>query len=143
MSYSAMICIRQAGEPPDEVANITESIIKTSFFEPEVSSVRVFSNANFPDRADDFGIAEVDIGQSRDFKKLSLLRRIFMRLCADTDWALELAWDGAEDLSDDFSEYLRRPRGNSAPVVFDPYSDEEQDNPYWEREEVQLAAANA
>lgn len=26
MSYSAMICIRQAGEPPDKVANITESM---------------------------------------------------------------------------------------------------------------------
>ena len=85
MSYSAMICIRQAGEPPDGVANIAESIIRTSFFEPEVSSIRVFSNANFPDRAHDFGIAEVDIGQSREFKKLSLLLRIFMRLCADTD----------------------------------------------------------
>ena len=81
----------------------------------------------------------MDIGQSRDFKKLSLLRCIFMRLCADTDWALELAWDGAEDLSDDFSEYMRRPRGSSDPVVFDPYSDEEQDNPYWERE-AQLTA---
>lgn len=31
------------------------------------------------------------------------------------------------------------PRGKSDPVVFDPYSDEEQDNPYWERK-TQLAA---
>ena len=52
---------------------------------------------------------------------------------------MELDWDGIEVvLSGDF-EYLRRPRGNSAPVVFDPYSDEEQDNSYWERK-TQLAA---
>ena len=56
-----------------------------------------------------------------------------MKLCAETDWGMELDWDGIEVvLSGDF-EYLRRPRGTSDPVVFDPYSDEEQDNPYWER----------
>lgn len=52
---------------------------------------------------------------------------------------MELDWDSIEVvLSGDF-EYLRRPRGNADPVAFDPYSDEEQDNPYWERE-TQLAA---
>ena len=87
----------------------------------------------------DLGIIEIDISQSRERERLDLLKKIFMKLCAETDWGMELDWDGIEVvLSGDF-EYLRRPRGNADPVVFDPYSDEEQDNPYWERE-TQLAA---
>ena len=45
---------------------------------------------------------------------------------------MELDWDGAEALSDAFSEYMRRPRGGSDPVVYDPYADEELDNSYWD-----------
>ena len=41
---------------------------------------------------------------------------------------MELDWDGAEALSDAFSEYMRRPRGGSDPVIYDPYADEELDN---------------
>lgn len=77
----------------------------------------------------DLGIVEIDISQSRERERLDLLKKIFMKL----------DWDGIEVvLSGDF-EYLRRPRGTADPVVFDPYSDEEQDNPYWERK-TQLAA---
>lgn len=87
----------------------------------------------------DLGIVEIDISQSRERERLDLLKKIFMKLCAKTNWGMELDWDDIEVvLSGDF-EYLRRPRGTSDPVVFDPYSDEEQDNPYWERK-TQLAA---
>lgn len=142
MSYVASIIIRDAAALPEDVVTQARSLITSRFSTAKkYPSVRVYVTPVKQRR--DFGIAEIDVRQSREPAALSLLKDIFFFLCEKTDWALELDWDGAEDLSDDFSEYMRRPRGDSAPVVFDPYSDEEQDNPYWEREEVQLAAANA
>ena len=139
MSYVASIIIRDAAESPEDVITQAENLLISNFSSAtRFPSVRVL--LTLPEFKRDFGLAEIDVTQSRESAALSLLKEIFFFLCEETDWALELDWDGAEDLSDDFSEYLRRPRGNSAPVVFDPYSDEEQDNPYWEREEVQLAA---
>ena len=87
----------------------------------------------------DLGIVEIDISQSRERERLDLLKKIFMKLCAETNWGMELDWDGIEVVLPGDFEYLRRPSGNADPVVFDLYSDEEQDNPYWERE-TQLAA---
>ena len=141
MSYVASIIIRDAAALPEDVVTQAKNLIASRFSTAKkYPSVRVYVTPVKQRR--DFGIAEIDVTQSRESAALSLLKDIFF-LCKQTDWALELDWDGAEDLSDDFSEYMRRPRGTSDPVVFDPYSDEEQDNPYWEREEVQLAAANA
>jgi len=51
----------------------------------------------------DFGIAEIDVTQSRDSDALSLLKDIFFFLCGKTD-----------------------------PVIYDPYADEELDNSYWD-----------
>jgi hypothetical protein len=142
MSYVASIIIRGAVESPEDVITQAENLIASNFSSAKrYPSVRVLLTP--PEFKRDFGLAEIDVTQSRDSDALSLLKEIFFFLCEETDWALELDWDGAEDLSDDFSEYMRRPRGDSTPVVFDPYSDEEQDNPYWEREEVRLAAASA
>ena len=138
MSYVASIIIRDAAESPKDVITQAENLIISNFSSAtRFPSVRVL--LTLPEFKRDFGLAEIDVTQSRDSDALSLLKDIFFFLCKQTDWALELDWDGAEDLSDDFSEYLRRPRGNADPVAFDPYSDEEQDNPYWERK-TQLAA---
>ena len=142
MSYAASIIIRGAAESPEDVATQAKNLIASRFSTAE-KFPSVWVNVTPIKQRRDFGIVEIDVTQSRDSDALSLLKEIFFFLCEETDWALELDWDGAEDLSDDFSEYMRRPRGDSAPVVFDPDSGEEQDNPYWEREEVQLAAANA
>ena len=139
MSYAASIIIRDAAALPEDVVTQAKNLI-ASRFSTAKKFPSVWVNVTPVKQQRDFGIVEIDVTQSRESAALSLLKEIFFFLCEETDWALELDWDGAEDLSDDFSEYLRRPRGNSAPVVFDPYSDEEQDNPYWEREEVQLAA---
>ena len=142
MSYVASIIIRDAATLPEDVVTQAKNLIALRFSTAKkYPSVRVYVTPVKQRR--DFGIAEIDVRQSRESAALSLLKEIFFFLCEKTDWALELDWDGAEDLSSEFSEYMRRPRGSSDPVVFDPYSDEEQDNPYWEREEVQLAAANA
>ena len=142
MSYAASIIIRDAAEIPEDVATQAKNLI-ASRFSTAKKFPSVWVNVTPIKQRRDFGIVEIDVTQSRESAALSLLKEIFFFLCEKTDWALELDWDGAEDLSDNFSEYMRRPRGSSDPVVFDPYSDEEQDNPYWEREEVQLAAANA
>ena len=137
MSYVASIIIRDAAALPEDVVTQAKNLIASRFSTAKkYPSVRVYVTPVKQRR--DFGIAEIDVTQSRESAALSLLKDIFF-LCKQTDWALELDWDGAEDLSDDFSEYMRRPRGKSDPVVFDPYSDEEQDNPYWERK-TQLAA---
>ena len=138
MSYVASIIIRDAAEKLEDVATQAKNLIASRFSTAKkFPSVWVYVTPVKQRR--DFGIVEIDVTQSRDSDALSLLKEIFLSLCEKTDWALELDWDGAEDLSDDFSEYMRRPRGSSDPVVFDPYSDEEQDNLYWERE-TQLAA---
>ena len=142
MSHAASIIIRGAAESPEDVATQVKNLIASRFSTAE-KFPSVWVNVTPIKQRRDFGLAEIDVTQSRDSDALSLLKDIFFFLCKQTDWVLELDWDGAEDLSDDFNEYMRRPRGTSDPVVFDPYSDEEQDNPYWEREEVQLAAANA
>ena len=142
MSYAASIIIRGAAESPEDVATQVKNLIASRFSTAE-KFPSVWVNVTPIKQRRDFGLAEIDVTQSRDSDAPSLLKDIFFFRCKQTDWVLELDWDGAEDLSDDFSEYMRRPRGTSDPVVFDPYSDEEQDNPYWEREEVQLAAANA
>ena len=137
MSYVASIIIRDAAALPEDVVTQAKNLIASRFSTAKkYPSVRVYVTPVKQRR--DFGIAKIDVTQSRESAALSLLKDIFF-LCKQTDWALELDWDGAEDLSDDFSEYMRRPRGTSDPVVFDPYSDEEQDNPYWERE-TQLTA---
>ena len=132
MSYIASIIIRDAAEKPEDVATQAKNLIASYFSsEKEFPSVRVHVTPIKQRR--DLGIIEIDISQSRERERLDLLKKIFMKLCAETDWGMELDWDGIEVvLSGDF-EYLRRPRGTSDPVVFDPYSDEEQDNPYWER----------
>ena len=142
MSYAASIIIRDAAESPEDVATQAKNLIASRFSTAKKFS-SVWVNVTPVKQRRDFGIVEIDVTQSRESAALILLKEIFFFLCEETDWALELDWDGAEDLGDDFSEYMRRPRGNSDPVAFDPYSDDEQDNPYWEREEVQLAAANA
>ena len=138
MSYIASIIIRDTAEKPEDVATQAKNLIALYFSsEKEFPSVRVHVTPIKQRR--DLGIVEIDISQSRERERLDLLKKIFMKLCAETNWGMELDWDGIEVvLSGDF-EYLRRPRGNSDPVVFDPYSDEEQDNPYWERK-TQLAA---
>ena len=138
MSYVASIIIRDAVEKPEDVATQAKNLIASYFSsEKEFPSVRVHVTPIKQRR--DLGIVEIDISQSRERERLDLLKKVFMKLCAETNWGMELDWDGIEVvLSGDF-EYLRRPRGNADPVAFDPYSDEEQDNPYWERE-TQLAA---
>ena len=51
----------------------------------------------------DLGIVEIDISQSRERERLDLLKKIFMKLCAETNWGMELDWDGIEVvLSGDF-----------------------------------------
>ena len=134
MSYAASIIIRDAAEIPEDVATQAKNLI-ASRFSTAKKFPSVWVNVTPVKQRRDFGIVEIDVTQSRESAALSLLKDIFFFLCEKTDWALELDWDGAEDLnlSDEFSEYMRRPRGASDPVVFDPYSDEEQDNPYWER----------
>lgn len=134
MSYAASIIIRDAAEIPEDVAAQAKNLI-ASRFSTAKKFPSVWVNVTPVKQRRDFGIVEIDVTQSRESAALSLLKDIFFFLCEKTDWALELDWDGAEDLnlSDEFSEYMRRPRGSSDPVVFDPYSDEEQDNPYWER----------
>lgn len=138
MSYIASIIIRATAEKPEDVATQAKNLIALYFSsEKEFPSVRVHVTPIKQRR--DLGIVEIDISQSRERERLDLLKKIFMKLCAETNWGMELDWDSIEVvLSGDF-EYLRRPRGNADPVAFDPYSDEEQDNPYWERE-TQLAA---
>ena len=98
---------------------------------PRLSLLQIFPRQLDSQRRD-FGIAEIDVTQSRDSDALSLLKDIFFFLCRKTDWGMELDWDGAEALSDAFSEYMRRPRGGSDPVIYDPYADEELDNSYWD-----------
>lgn len=125
MSYVASIIIRDAAEKPEDVAAQAKTLIASNFSSANrFPSVRVFVTPIKQRR--DFGIAEIDVTQSRDSDALSLLKDIFFFLCGKTDW------DGAEALSDAFSEYMRRPRGGSDPVVYDPYADEELDNSYWD-----------
>ncbi|EFM48427.1 hypothetical protein [Corynebacterium matruchotii] len=131
MSYVASIIIRDAAEKPKDVAAQAKTLIASNFSSANrFPSVRVFVTPIKQRR--DFGIAEIDVTQSRDSDALSLLKDIFFFLCGKTDWGMELDWDGAEALSDAFSEYMRRPRGRSDPVVYDPYADEELDNSYWD-----------
>ena len=96
----------------------TEEIIKGEFSnEKKFSSVRVLIT---PELAiEDLGIVEIDIMQSRDPNALSLLNKVFRALCQETDWRMELDWDGAEMVHPQL-EYMFRDRGQAEPVVFDP-----------------------
>ena len=65
MSYVAAIFVRCADETQDEIVVRARQLITESFFMVEVVRiVRVM--ANDPGRAEDFGIVEIDVTQSRD-----------------------------------------------------------------------------
>ena len=122
MSYVAAIFVRCADETQDEIVVRARQLIAASFFMVEVVRiVRVM--ANDPGRAEDFGIVEIDVTQSRDPRALSLLRSIFMLLCEETNWGMELNWDGIEAVEPDFGVYMRRDYGTGAPVEFDEDDD--------------------
>lgn len=122
MSYVAAIFVRCADETQDEIVVRARQLITESFFMVEVVRiVRVM--ANDPGRAEDFGIVEIDVTQSRDPRALSLLRSIFMLLCEETNWGMELNWDGIEVVEPDFGVYMRRDYGTGVPVEFDEDDD--------------------
>jgi len=127
MSYVAAIFVRCADETQDEIVVRARQLITESFSMVEVVRiVRVM--ANDPGRAEDFGIVEIDVTQSRDPRALSLLRSIFMLLCeetnwGETNWGMELNWDGIEAVEPDFGVYMRRDYGTGAPVEFDEDDD--------------------
>ena len=118
MSYVAAIFIQRADESQDEIVARANQLIAANFSAIEaVRTVRVM--ANDPGRAEDFGIVEIDVMQSRNPETLALLRSIFVLLCEETNWGMELNWDGIEAVEPDFGIYLRRNYGAKYPVEFD------------------------
>ena len=118
MSYVAAIFIQRADESQNEIVARANQLIAANFSAIEaVRTVRVM--ANDPGRAEDFGIVEIDVMQSRNPEALALLRSIFMLLCEETNWGMELNWDGIEAVEPDFCTYLRRQYGTRLPVEFD------------------------
>ncbi len=118
MSYVAAIFIQRADESQDEIVARANQLIAANFSAIEaVRTVRVM--ANDPGRAEDFGIVEIDVMQSRNPEALALLRSIFMLLCEETNWGMELNWDGIEAVEPDFGIYLRRNYDTKYPVEFD------------------------
>lgn len=89
MSYTASIIIRAAAEKPEDVATQAKNLIALYFSsEKEFPSVRVHVTPIKQRR--DLGIVEIDISQSRERERLDLLKKIFMKLCAETNWGMEL-----------------------------------------------------
>ena len=89
MSYIASIIIRDAAEKPEDVATQAKNLIASYFSsEKEFPSVRVHVTPIKQRR--DLGIIEIDISQSRERERLDLLKKIFMKLCAETDWGMAL-----------------------------------------------------
>lgn len=132
MSYIASISVREADISQEEIIASAHKLIFGSFSRKDGGDpVRILPVPD--DERDEFGIVEIDVAQSREPERLDLLKKVFMKLCAETNWGMELDWDGVEVVLPGDFEYLRRPSGTSNPVVFDSYSDEEQDNPHWER----------
>ena len=118
MSYVAAIFIQRADESQDEIVARANQLIAANFSAIEaVRTVRVM--ANDPGRAEDFGIVEIDVMQSRNPETLALLRSIFVLFCEETNWGMELNWDGIEAVEPDFGIYLRRNYGTKYPVEFD------------------------
>lgn len=132
MSYIASISVREVAISQEEIITSVHKLIFGFFARKDGGDpVRILPVPE--DEQDEFGIVEIDVAQSRQPERLDLLKKVFMVLCTETDWGMELDWDGIEVVLPGDFEYLRRPSVTSNPVVFDPYSDEEQDNPYRER----------
>ena len=131
MSYIASISVREVDISQEEIIMSAHKLIFGSFSRKDGGDpVRILPVPD--DERDEFGIVEIDVAQSREPERLDLLKKVFMKLCAETTWGMELDWDGVEAVLPGDFEYLRRPSGTSNPVPFDPYADEELDNAYWQ-----------
>ena len=131
MSYIASISVREVDISQEEIIMSAHKLIFGSFSRKDGGDpVRILPVPD--DERDEFGIVEIDVAQSREPERLDLLKKVFMKLCAETNWGMELDWDGVKAVLPGDFEYLRRPSGTSNPVPFDPYADEELDNAYWQ-----------
>ena len=84
MSYVASIIIRDAAALPEDVVTQAKNLIASRFSTAKkYPSVRVYVTPVKQRR--DFGIAEIDVTQSRESAALSLLKDIFFFLCKQTD----------------------------------------------------------
>lgn len=119
MSIVAAIYVREPAQQSGEIKRTVQKLMDTFYPDAPVREyLRVMENSGV--RAEDFGVVEIDVSQSRDFDHLNFLLAVFCMLCQQTEWRIELDWGGAEVLHPKFSKYMFRDRGQAEPVVFDP-----------------------
>lgn len=100
-------------------ANIDSAEI-LAILETKSRQRRLYESGAFVDDVDDDALAKIRLARQATDEAIEGLRLIFEELCEETNWSVDIDWDGLDDFSDFPYQSLSRPAGAKEPVLLWP-----------------------